>query len=202
MGRRADGSARARQTALAVRLIAISGSLRRGSYNGKLVEAAARELPRGVDFELFGGLEDVLTTARTPTSSPRTRPSAGCPWLSARQTPSSFRLRSTTPRCRARSRTRSTGPRGLSRQLPARDAGGCARRQHEPLRRRLGPGRAALGHRGPSPPMRLPDADDDEPPFVLGTGLGERFAAAVIARRPALRREAARQALATRLARC
>jgi NAD(P)H-dependent FMN reductase len=52
------------------------------------------------------------------------------------------------------------------------------------------------------PAMRLPDVDDDEPPFVLGTGLGERFAAAVIARRPALRREAARQALATRWARC
>jgi chromate reductase, NAD(P)H dehydrogenase (quinone) len=42
-----------------VRLVAVSGSLRRGSYNRKLLEAATRELPRGVQFELLQGLEDL-----------------------------------------------------------------------------------------------------------------------------------------------
>jgi chromate reductase len=42
-----------------VRLVAVSGSLRRGSFNRMLLEAAARELPRGVQFELLRGLEEL-----------------------------------------------------------------------------------------------------------------------------------------------
>jgi polyisoprenoid-binding protein YceI len=59
LGRRTHRPARTRQTALAVRLVAASGSLRRGSYNRMLLEAAARELPRGVAFEFLSGLEDL-----------------------------------------------------------------------------------------------------------------------------------------------
>ncbi len=37
--------------------VAVSGSLRRGSYNRMLLEAAARELPRGLEVEFLHGLE-------------------------------------------------------------------------------------------------------------------------------------------------
>ncbi len=40
-----------------MRLLAINGSLRQDSYNRLLLEAAARELPNGVEFELLQGLE-------------------------------------------------------------------------------------------------------------------------------------------------
>ena len=42
-----------------MRLVAVNGSLRAGSYNHMLLEAAARELPGGVDFDLLQGLEDI-----------------------------------------------------------------------------------------------------------------------------------------------
>lgn len=41
------------------KILGISGSLRRGSYNTRLLEAAAELLPEGVEFELFGGLKEV-----------------------------------------------------------------------------------------------------------------------------------------------
>lgn len=41
------------------KILGISGSLRRGSYNTRLLEAAAELLPEGVEFELFGGLKAV-----------------------------------------------------------------------------------------------------------------------------------------------
>ena len=42
-----------------MRLVGVSGSLRRNSYNRMLLEAAAQELPRGVEFALMQGLEAV-----------------------------------------------------------------------------------------------------------------------------------------------
>jgi chromate reductase len=42
-----------------VKVLGISGSLREGSHNRQLLEAAAGELPPGVTLELFEGLEDV-----------------------------------------------------------------------------------------------------------------------------------------------
>jgi chromate reductase len=42
-----------------MRVLAISGSLRRGSYNTKLLRAAAELLPPSVELELYEGLADV-----------------------------------------------------------------------------------------------------------------------------------------------
>ncbi len=42
-----------------MKVLGISGSLREGSHNKRLLEAASGELPPGVTLELFEGLEDV-----------------------------------------------------------------------------------------------------------------------------------------------
>jgi chromate reductase, NAD(P)H dehydrogenase (quinone) len=42
-----------------VKILGISGSLRRGSYNRSLLGAAARLLPDDVGFKLWGGLKEV-----------------------------------------------------------------------------------------------------------------------------------------------
>ena len=42
-----------------IRILGISGSLRRGSHNTSLLRAAARSLPPGVDLELYVGLADL-----------------------------------------------------------------------------------------------------------------------------------------------
>jgi chromate reductase len=41
------------------KILGISGSLRRGSYNTRLLEAAAELLPEGVELELYDGLKEV-----------------------------------------------------------------------------------------------------------------------------------------------
>ena len=40
-------------------VLGLCGSLRRGSYNRRLLAAAAAELPRGVSFEVLEGLADI-----------------------------------------------------------------------------------------------------------------------------------------------
>lgn len=42
-----------------MKILGISGSLRRGSYNTRLLEAAAELLPEGVELELYGRLKEV-----------------------------------------------------------------------------------------------------------------------------------------------
>ena len=42
-----------------MRVLGICGSLRRGSYNRMLLQAAARRLPAGFEFELFEGLDGI-----------------------------------------------------------------------------------------------------------------------------------------------
>ena len=57
-----------------MRILAISGSLRRGSYNGALLEAASAECPADVEFVVWRGLADLpafdqdLETAPEPLS--------------------------------------------------------------------------------------------------------------------------------------
>ena len=54
--RRAPRRARARQGAVGVRILAVSGSLRRESYNTRLLRAAAELAPAGIELELYDGL--------------------------------------------------------------------------------------------------------------------------------------------------
>jgi chromate reductase len=42
-----------------MRVLAVSGSLRRDSHNTRLLRAAAQQLPSGVDLELYDGLKQI-----------------------------------------------------------------------------------------------------------------------------------------------
>jgi chromate reductase, NAD(P)H dehydrogenase (quinone) len=42
-----------------MRILGISGSLRRGSHNTNLLRAAARKLPPGVELEIYDGLDEL-----------------------------------------------------------------------------------------------------------------------------------------------
>jgi chromate reductase len=44
---------------MTIRILGISGSLRRGSHNTELLRAAARSLPPGVELEIYDGLADL-----------------------------------------------------------------------------------------------------------------------------------------------
>lgn len=44
---------------MSVRILALVGSLRAGSHNRQLAEAAVKHAPAGVDIELYEGLADV-----------------------------------------------------------------------------------------------------------------------------------------------
>ena len=44
---------------MALRILGISGSLRRGSHNASLLRAAAKLLPPGVELEVFDGLREL-----------------------------------------------------------------------------------------------------------------------------------------------
>ncbi len=53
-----------------MQVLGISGSLREGSHNKRLLEAASGELPPGVTLELFEGLEDVPAYVEDRESEP------------------------------------------------------------------------------------------------------------------------------------
>jgi chromate reductase len=59
-----------------MRLFAISGSLRRGSYNAALLAAAAAERPTGVEFVIWSGLADVPAYDEDIDVEPAPRPVA------------------------------------------------------------------------------------------------------------------------------
>jgi chromate reductase len=59
-----------------MRLLAISGSLRRGSYNAALLDAAAAERPTGVEFVVWRGLADVPAYDEDADVEPAPRPVA------------------------------------------------------------------------------------------------------------------------------
>ena len=59
-----------------MRLLAISGSLRRGSYNASLLDAAAAECPTGVEFLVWHGLADVPAYDEDIDVEPAPRPVA------------------------------------------------------------------------------------------------------------------------------
>ncbi len=53
-----------------MQVLGISGSLREGSHNKRLLEAASGEVPPGVTLELFEGLEDVPAYVEDRESEP------------------------------------------------------------------------------------------------------------------------------------
>ena len=59
-----------------MRLFAISGSLRRGSYNAALLDAAAAECPTDVEFVVWRGLADVPAYDEDIDVTPAPRPVA------------------------------------------------------------------------------------------------------------------------------
>ncbi|MFF1698701.1 NAD(P)H-dependent oxidoreductase [Streptomyces sp. NPDC058257] len=69
---------------MSVRILALVGSLRAGSHNRQLAEAAAKHAPAGVDVELFEGLadvpfynEDIDVEGSVPAAAARLREVAG-----------------------------------------------------------------------------------------------------------------------------
>ncbi|MER5177395.1 NAD(P)H-dependent oxidoreductase [Streptomyces sp. NPDC002896] len=69
---------------MSVRILALVGSLRAGSHNRQLAEAAVKHAPEGVEVELFEGLadvpfynEDIDVEATVPDAAVRLRAAAG-----------------------------------------------------------------------------------------------------------------------------
>ncbi|MFI1727643.1 NAD(P)H-dependent oxidoreductase [Streptomyces acidicola] len=69
---------------MSVRILALVGSLRAGSHNRQLAEAAAKHAPEGVEIELFAGLadvpfynEDIDVEGSVPAAAARLREAAG-----------------------------------------------------------------------------------------------------------------------------
>ncbi|GAA3845149.1 NAD(P)H-dependent oxidoreductase [Streptomyces phyllanthi] len=69
---------------MSVRILALVGSLRAGSTNRQLAEAAAKHAPEGVEIELFEGLadvpfynEDIDAEGSVPAAAIRLREAAG-----------------------------------------------------------------------------------------------------------------------------
>ncbi|MGW1024695.1 NAD(P)H-dependent oxidoreductase [Streptomyces sp. NPDC002577] len=69
---------------MSVRILALVGSLRAGSHNRQLAEAAVKHAPEGVEIELFEGLadvpfynEDIDAEATVPDAAARLRAAAG-----------------------------------------------------------------------------------------------------------------------------
>lgn len=68
---------------MSVRILALVGSLRAGSHNRQLAEAAVKYAPEGVEIELYEGLadvpfynEDLDTEAALPATAARLREAA------------------------------------------------------------------------------------------------------------------------------
>ncbi|WP_217181245.1 NAD(P)H-dependent oxidoreductase [Streptomyces sp. AC495_CC817] len=69
---------------MSVRILALVGSLRAGSHNRQLAEAAVKHAPEGVEIELYEGLadvpfynEDIDNEAALPAAAARLREAAG-----------------------------------------------------------------------------------------------------------------------------
>ncbi|MFI9585493.1 NAD(P)H-dependent oxidoreductase [Streptomyces sp. NPDC052236] len=69
---------------MSVRILALVGSLRAGSHNRQLAEAAVKHAPEGVEIELYEGLadvpfynEDIDVEAGVPEAAARLRAAAG-----------------------------------------------------------------------------------------------------------------------------
>ena len=98
---------------MSTRILALVGSLRAGSYNRRLAEAAVEHAPGGIDVEIFDGLAECRSTTKTSTgrNTFRTRR-----WCCATAFSAPMRCcwppRNTTAASRPRSRMPSTGLHG------------------------------------------------------------------------------------------
>ena len=81
-----------------MRILGISGSLRRDSHNTSLLRAAALSLPPGVELELFDGLGDLPHYNTDIDGDPAPSRSHACARRSPRPTACSSPRRSSTPR--------------------------------------------------------------------------------------------------------
>ena len=84
-----------------LRVLAINGSLRKGSHNGALLRAAAALLPSGAELVELTGLADVPAYSEDHDVSPPPPRWRRCAERWPRRTPFSSAPRSTTPRSRA-----------------------------------------------------------------------------------------------------
>lgn len=86
---------------MSVRVLALVGSLRAGSHNRQLAEAAAKHAPEGVDIELYEGLADVpFYNEDTDVEEASRPPPSSCARQPAGPTPSCCSRPSTTAPCR------------------------------------------------------------------------------------------------------
>lgn len=86
---------------MSVRILALVGSLRAGSHNRQLAEAAAKHAPSGVDIELFEGLAEVpFYNEDTDVEEASRPPPPGCVRWRVRPTRSCSSRPSTTAPCR------------------------------------------------------------------------------------------------------
>ena len=86
---------------MSTRILAMVGSLRAGSYNRQLAEAAVKLAPEGIEIEIYEGLADV-PFYNEDLDQPGAVPASRYCWSP----------RSTTEPSHRRSKTPSTGPRG------------------------------------------------------------------------------------------
>ena len=105
-----------------MRILAISGSLRRDSHNTLLLRAAAELLAPASSLELWEGLREVPPYDQDDDVEPAPRRGRRAPRrgrLGGRRPDRDARVQ--LARSRARSRTRSTGPRARSRRTSFRN---------------------------------------------------------------------------------
>ena len=149
-----------------MRVLAISGSLRRDSHNTRLLRAAAEVAAATRRARALRRTEGrpALRRGRRQRSGARGRAApAGGDRRRRRGPDRDPRVQLVDPRP-AQERAR-LGLAPVSRQRASQQAGRRDRRQHRHVRRRLGPGRGAQGagrHRGPRGRSRAPGAGAEE----------------------------------------
>ena len=129
-----------------MRVVGISGSLRAGSFNRALLDGRGRRAAGGRRVRRVDRARDatrIRRRRRRPVRRAGRRPATAHARDSRRGRDRDAGVQRLDPRC-AQERAR-LGLEALPGQLPARKAGRRDRRQHRPVRRHLGPGRAAQG---------------------------------------------------------
>jgi len=102
-----------------MRVLAISGSLRRDSNNSALLRALREEAPAGVEVEVWDGLREIPPYDGDDDVVPGPAQVEAFRSLVREADAVFFATRSTTRPSRARSRTRSIGPPAHSPRTPS-----------------------------------------------------------------------------------